>query len=108
MFVFISHLTVPAEDRDRLERHFQERSRLVDSFPGFRHLQLLAPRSGDSRFTFLTAWDSKDAFARYMRSVEHATSHSREPASLVARAQVRHEAIDVLMDSRDEAACPRR
>ena len=35
MFVFISHLTVPPEDEAALEEHFLNRSRLVDSFPGF-------------------------------------------------------------------------
>ena len=34
MFVFISHLTVPDADHDDLERHFRERSGLVDDFPG--------------------------------------------------------------------------
>ncbi len=102
MFVFISHLTVPDADRASLERHFRERSRLVDSFPGFRYLQLLKPQAGDASFTFLTAWDSREAFARYMKSEEHAISHSREPAEIMARTQVRHEAFEVLMDSRVE------
>ena len=100
MFVFISHLTVPAEDHAELERHFRERSRLVDDFPGFLYLQLLRPQSGDATHTFLTAWESRDAFRRYMTSAEHATSHSREPAEIMARTRVRHEAFDVLMDSR--------
>lgn len=43
MFIFISHLTVRDADRAELERHFQERSRLVDDFPGFLYLQLLKP-----------------------------------------------------------------
>ena len=47
MFVFISHLSVPEGDRGELERYFHERSRLVDSFPGFLDLQLLRPESGD-------------------------------------------------------------
>jgi hypothetical protein len=32
VFVFISHLTVPPEDHGELERHFRERSGLVDDF----------------------------------------------------------------------------
>lgn len=100
MFVFISHLTVPADDRAALERHFHERSRLVDSFPGFVYLQLLRPQAGDASFTFLTAWETREAFAQYMKSAEHAISHSREPAEIMARTRVRHEAFEVLMDSR--------
>ncbi|HXT19044.1 MAG TPA: antibiotic biosynthesis monooxygenase [Gemmatimonadaceae bacterium] len=102
MFVFISHLTVPVEDQTALERHFHERSRLVDSFPGFLYLQLLRPQAGEAAFAFLTAWDSRDAFSRYMRSEAHAMSHSREPGEIMARTQVRHEAFEVLMDSRVE------
>jgi len=102
MFVFISHLTVPAEDHAELERHFCERSRLVDDFAGFLYLQLLKPQSGTSTHTFLTAWADRAAFQRYMRSWEHAASHAREPAAIMARTVVRHEAYEVLMDSREQ------
>ena len=100
MFVFISHLTVPEADREAVERHFRERSRLVDEFPGFLYLQLLRPQAGDATHTFLTAWESREAFRRYMGSREHAISHSREPAAIMERTTVRHEAFEVLMDSR--------
>lgn len=100
MFVFISHLTVPEADREELERHFRERSQLVDAFPGFLYLQLLRPEGGDASHTFLTAWEDRDAFRRYMRSQEHALSHSREPGEIMGRTVVRHEAYEVLMDSR--------
>lgn len=103
MFVFISHLSVPEGDRASLERHFRERSHLVDGFPGFLYLQLLEPQTGSASHAFLTAWKSRDAFSAYMRSTEHAASHSREPADIMARTSVRHEAFEVLMDSRLEA-----
>ncbi len=100
MFVFISHLDVPEPDRPALERHFRDRSRLVDGFPGFLYLQLLAPQGGSASHAFLTAWESRAAFSEYMRSEEHRVSHSREPAEIMARTTVRHEAFEVLMDSR--------
>lgn len=100
MFLFISHLTVPPADHERLERHFRERARLVDDFPGFLWLQLVRPEAGGATHTFVTCWESRDAFRRYMKSSEHATSHSREPADIMARSEVRHEAFEVLMDSR--------
>ena len=105
MFVFISHLSVPEADHAELERHFRERSHLVDDFPGFLYLQLLRPEAGDASHVFLTAWEDRDAFRRYMRSQEHAVSHSREPGEIMARTEVRHHAYEVLMDSRSEAAC---
>jgi heme-degrading monooxygenase HmoA len=101
MFVFISHLTVPHEDHAELERRFRERSGLVDGFGGFLYLQLLKPQSGGTAtHAFLTAWTDRAAFRRYMRSREHDASHSREPAAIMARTVVRHEAYEVLMDSR--------
>ena len=100
MFVFISHLTVPDDDHSELERHFRERSRLVDALPGFLYLQLLRPEGGSASHTFLTAWESRQAFSEYMRGEEHRISHSREPREIMARTTVRHEAFEVLMDSR--------
>ena len=101
VFVFISHLTVPEADHADLERHFHERSRLVDAFPGFLYLQLLKPQAGTATHTFLTTWADADAFRRYMRSQERAASHSREPGEIMTRTTVRHEAYEVLLDSRD-------
>ena len=100
MFVFISHLTVPVEDQADLERHFRARSGLVDGFPGFLYLQLLRPQAGTATHAFLTAWEDREAFARYMRSREHAVSHAREPGEIMERTAVRHDAYEVLMDSR--------
>jgi heme-degrading monooxygenase HmoA len=103
VFVFISHLTVPVEDHADLERHFRERSGLVDDFPGFMYLQLLRPQAGSATHAFLTAWESRDAFRRYMNSREHAVSHSREPEEIMRRTAVRHDAYEVLLDSRRPA-----
>ena len=102
MFVFISHLTVPAEDQAMLEQHFRERSHLVDDFPGFLYLQLMKPQAGDATHVFLTAWEDRESFRKYMQSSEHAISHAREPGEIMARTSVRHEAFEVLMDSRTE------
>lgn len=100
MFVFISHLSVPEEDRDALDEYFRNRSRLVDDFPGFLYLQLLEPQGGEASHAFLTAWEDREAFRRYMKSREHALSHGKEPAEIMARTEVRHEAYEVKMDSR--------
>jgi heme oxygenase (mycobilin-producing) len=103
MFIFISHLTVPEEAHAALERHFRERARLVDDFPGFLYLQLMRPLAGEATHTFLTAWKDRESFRRYMSSEAHATSHSREPAEIMRRTEVRHEAFEVMMDS---LSCP--
>jgi len=100
MFIFISYLAVPDPDHAELERHFRERSHLVDAFPGFLYLQLLRPQAGEATHAFLTAWRDRGAFRAYMTSAEHATSHAREPGEIMARTEVRHEAFEVMMDSR--------
>ena len=100
MFVFVSHLHVPEADHAELERHFRDRSRLVDEHAGFLYLQLMKPLSGEATHVFLTAWEDRDSFRAYMASEAHERSHSREPAELMARTKVRHEAYEVLMDSR--------
>lgn len=100
MFVFLSHLTVPPADHARLDHHFRHRSGLVDSFPGFEYLQLMRPLAGEASHAFLTAWRDRDSFRRYMRSLEHARSHGREPGDIMGRTGVRHDAYEVLMDSR--------
>ena len=104
MFVFLSHLVVPEADHVRLERHFHQRSGLVDDFPGFLYLQLLKPQAGTATHTFLTSWTDAEAFRRYMGSQERAAAHAREPADIMARTTVRHEAYEVLLDSRDANA----
>lgn len=106
MFVFISHLTVPADDCGAVEHHFLNRAGLVDSFPGFLYLQLLRPQGGDATHAFLTAWETREAFRAYMNSEEHAVSHSREPGEIMARTTVRHEAFEVIMDSRGQPGIP--
>lgn len=51
---------------------------------------------------FLTARESREAFRSYMKSREHAMSHGREPREIMERTEARHEAYEVLMDSRYE------
>jgi heme-degrading monooxygenase HmoA len=70
--------------------------------PAFLYLQLLRRQAGGAVFTFLTAWETREDMRRYMSSEEQRISHSREPAAIMAHTTVRHEAFEVLMDSRAE------
>jgi heme-degrading monooxygenase HmoA len=100
MFLFVSHLTVPPQDHEALESHFRRRSHLVEGCPGFLYLQLLKPRAGQATHTFVTAWTDQAAFKSYMASDARARAHGNEPGDILARTTVRHEAFEVLMDSR--------
>lgn len=61
MFVFVSHLSVPEAEHAELERHFRERSRRVDSFPGFLYLQLLRPQAGPATHTRCSTFPAQAA-----------------------------------------------
>jgi heme-degrading monooxygenase HmoA len=100
MFVFVSHLTVPPADHEALERHFRNRSHLVERCPGFLYLQLLKPEKGPATHTFVTAWEDRAAFRSYMASEERARAHGNEPGDILERTAVRHEAFEVVLDSR--------
>lgn len=102
MFVFITHLTVLSADHAALERLFRERSRLVDGYPGFLYLQLLRPQAGSATHVFLTAWRDRESFRSYMSSPEHDRAHTHDSGEIMKRTGIRHEAYEVLMDSRME------
>lgn len=58
------------------------RSHLVDGFPGFRGLRVLAPARRDGDWVLETVWDTRDDLRRWLRSEEHERTHARTPAAL--------------------------
>ena len=68
MIVAISRFRLPREAADRLEARFKERSRRVDTHPGFLGLEILRSPGEQSEFLFMTRWESRDALKEYLRS----------------------------------------
>jgi heme-degrading monooxygenase HmoA len=58
------------------------RSHLVDGFPGFRRLEVLAPANSGGDWVLATWWDTRDDLRRWLKSHEHAETHGRTPEPL--------------------------
>ena len=58
------------------------RSHLVDGFPGFRRLEVLAPAKEGGDWVLATWWDTRDDLRRWLKSHEHAETHDRTPEAL--------------------------
>jgi heme-degrading monooxygenase HmoA len=82
MYVSVSHLRVDAGRSDELVAAFQRRAGLVESHPGFVDLQVWRSDREPAEILLVSRWRDRDAFKRYMKSVDHRTSHDRIDASL--------------------------
>ena len=78
-YVAISHIEVPEEGSDALEAAFRDRLGAVDSWPGFRGLEVLSDRRRPSHYLMISRWTSREDFVSYMRSDDHRRSHARIP-----------------------------
>ncbi len=76
----------------------RERSHVVDGFPGFRSLQVLAPARASGDWVLATWWDTRADLRRWLASAEHAETHARTPDSL--RPYLRKARVEVY-DIRD-------
>ncbi|UNO44206.1 antibiotic biosynthesis monooxygenase [Streptomyces sp. MST-110588] len=59
-------LTVPAEQREVLEKRFGARAGLVDSADGFEWFELLRPLEGTDNYLVYTRWRDEEAFQAWM------------------------------------------
>ncbi|MTE18841.1 antibiotic biosynthesis monooxygenase [Streptomyces sp. TRM43335] len=64
--VKINALTVPAEQREVLERRFASRAGVVESSDGFEWFELLRPLEGTDRYLVYTRWRDEAAFQAWM------------------------------------------
>lgn len=81
MYVSISRLRVEAAAADTLVAAFRHRAHLVDDVDGFADLQVLQSDRDPTEVLLLSRWRDRAAFAAYMRSDAHRSSHDRiDPA----------------------------
>lgn len=78
-YVAVSEISVPEVGEAALEDAFRQRLHAVDSWPGFRDLELLRDRKTPGRYIMICHWDSREQFLAYMRSADHRRSHERIP-----------------------------
>jgi heme-degrading monooxygenase HmoA len=64
--VKINVLTVPAEQREVLEKRFASRTGVVESSDGFEWFELLRPVEGTDNYLVYTRWRDEDAFQAWM------------------------------------------
>ncbi|MFF8787187.1 antibiotic biosynthesis monooxygenase family protein [Streptomyces sp. NPDC015125] len=64
--VKINVLTVPAEQREVLEKRFASRAGTVDSSDGFEWFELLRPVEGTEQYLVYTRWRDEEAFQAWM------------------------------------------
>lgn len=79
-FVVASSVLVAEAGAETLENAFRDRLHAVESVEGFRGLQVWREPRQPGQYLMISWWDSRDAWAGYMRSAEHAASHARIPA----------------------------
>lgn len=73
--VKINVLTVPAEQRDVLEKRFAARAGAVEGSDGFEWFELLRPVEGTDQYLVYTRWRSEEDFQKWMSGQTRA-SHS--------------------------------
>ncbi|MGW1088912.1 antibiotic biosynthesis monooxygenase family protein [Streptomyces sp. NPDC002596] len=64
--VKINVLTVPAEQRETLEKRFASRAHAVESSDGFEWFELLRPVEGTDNYLVYTRWRDEDSFQAWM------------------------------------------
>src|ERR687894_2374570 len=80
----MSRLRVPLDEAPRLVAAFRRRAGLVDHADGFVDLEVWRSDRDPGEVVMVSRWRDRAAFRDYMRSSEHAASHSRIPADLDA------------------------
>ncbi|MFJ4617612.1 antibiotic biosynthesis monooxygenase family protein [Streptomyces sp. NPDC088812] len=64
--VKINVLTVPAEQRETLEKRFAARAGAVEGSDGFEWFELLRPVEGTDTYLVYTRWRSEEDFQNWM------------------------------------------
>ncbi|MFD7609581.1 antibiotic biosynthesis monooxygenase family protein [Streptomyces sp. NPDC059828] len=64
--VKINVLTVPAEQRETLEKRFGARAGMVESSDGFEWFELLRPVEGTDQYLVYTRWRDEASFQAWM------------------------------------------
>ncbi|WP_316760453.1 antibiotic biosynthesis monooxygenase family protein [Streptomyces herbicida] len=65
--VKINVLTVPAEQRETLEKRFASRAHAVENSDGFEWFELLRPVEGTDTYLVYTRWRDEESFQAWMK-----------------------------------------
>ncbi|GHH73904.1 antibiotic biosynthesis monooxygenase family protein [Kitasatospora indigofera] len=78
--VKINVLTVPAEQREVLEKRFASRAGAVEGSDGFEWFELLRPVEGTDQYLVYTRWASEEHFKAWMEGPMQAAHRQGPPA----------------------------
>ncbi|WP_073951135.1 antibiotic biosynthesis monooxygenase family protein [Streptomyces kebangsaanensis] len=73
--VKINVLTVPAEQRETLEKRFASRAHAVENSDGFEWFELLRPLEGTDTYLVYTRWRDEESFQAWMEGPMKAAHH---------------------------------
>ena len=79
--VKINVLTVPAEQREVLEKRFASRAGSVENSDGFEWFELLRPVEGTDQYLVYTRWANEAAFEAWMAGPMQAAHRQGPPAA---------------------------
>ncbi|MEV6973370.1 antibiotic biosynthesis monooxygenase [Kitasatospora sp. NPDC093806] len=77
--VKINVLTVPAEQREELEKRFAARAGAVEGSDGFEYFELLRPVEGTDQYLVYTRWRDEESFEAWRTGTMQA-AHRPAPA----------------------------
>ncbi|MEE1753277.1 antibiotic biosynthesis monooxygenase family protein [Streptomyces sp. SP18CS02] len=78
--VKINALTVPAEQREILEKRFSSRAGSVEGSDGFEWFELLRPVEGTDQYLVYTRWRDEASFQAWMEGPMKAAHQGGSPA----------------------------
>lgn len=97
-FVAFSEIGIDPIGSDRLVEAFTQRLGAVDTWPGFRRLEVWEDEAASGRFVMVSWWDDKESFKSYMRSEDHRLSHARIPSDPAAPRPVSFSRFRIIAD----------
>lgn len=77
MIVSMFQVRAPAQAVAGFEQSWRQRAGQVDSFPGFRGLEVLRAGDEPGKYIILTHWETREDFERWANSPEFTAGHAR-------------------------------
>lgn len=81
-FVAINYIDCNEDYKPRFEELFGSRAHAIDRMPGFKNMQVLKPKDGESSYLIVSFWETEEHFKAWTGSAEFLEGHKRGFADL--------------------------